>query len=194
MLLPNPDQLMEKRFRNSSGMSLFEMIAVVAFVSIFIGLILPQIYDVSSSLRDAETKNSLSILRHGVAHSAIKIQRYCHSKEFAFPPIQNLRENTLSLENNPCTEEEIPDIKDRRVFNNNLVPENFWGASGVSRRIFKCRPGTSCFKDGNPKAGIDCGTNKPYTANSGGWCYDESEGLVWANSAANLKEITENTY
>lgn len=177
-----------------SGMTLLEMLAVVFLASIFIALILPQIYNVSEKARDSETKNSLAILRHGIAHAALKIQRHCAEDKLGFPPIANVRENDLAFKGSPCTEEDIPDNKDRRIFSQNLVPENYWGSGGVSRRIFSCRKGVSCMDNGNPKAGIDCVTGKPYTENSGGWCYDEKEGLLWANSAMSSGETTENLF
>ncbi len=179
---------------SEKGMSFVELLVVIVLATILVAIILPELHDIGTKSRDAETKNSLAILRHGIAHKAIQVQRECANKSFGFPSLKNVRANDITLDGIPCTEEEIPDPKDRYIFDSDLLPENYWGSPAISRRIFSCKPGKSCFVDGNPKAGIDCATSKAYSKNSGGWCYDEKEGLLWANSSSSQSEITENLY
>lgn len=188
--------LFEMRDANrQSGMSLVELLCVAGFLSLFVALVSPQLLDFSSRAKDAETKSSVARLRLALAKKTIEIQRHClKSSEFIFPPIENIQANDISLNNKPCAKGDLPSQTTIHFIDSHPLPENLWGFADVSRQIFPCIPGKSCTSDGNPRAGIDCSSGKPHSPTSGGWCYDQKEGAIWANSSQSVNGVSENLF
>lgn len=152
---------------------------VVLLVAILAAVSIPQFIDFRSDAKNAATQSALGTMRTAIVNQYAQSSIRCNAKTFAKAAQLNANDITTGT-GAPCTAAQVTTTTDRVFVATSALPDNPWsGTTAASKNSV-----TACTTGGcSPTAAtpVNC-TGSAFTAGDGGWCYDESNGKIWANS------------
>lgn len=161
-----------------NGFTILEILMVLLLVGILAAVAVTQLTNYTAEARTSTIKANLQEMRQAIARQTTKMRSHCGLAAGSFPPLATILKNdTTAGEAHPCTPEQVPEAADRRFFASR-IPGNSWGP-GQSNTIAGC-VGAGC----TDRATYNC-LGEPRNRADGGWCYNVSNGDLWANSARN---------
>jgi len=174
--------------RSQRGFTLIEILMVVMLVAILAAISIPQFIDFRVDAKNAATQSALGTMRTAIANQYVNSAARCATT--AWPKVAQLVANDITAGTGaPCTAAQVPTTTDRNFVATAALPDNPWsGADAANKNAVAACSGAGCTD--NTK---NCSGNA-YATTDGGWCYNEGNGKIRANSANSTGSEKENTF
>lgn len=165
-----------------AGLTLIELMMVVLLLAILAAIAIPNFIDFRKDAKNGATYSALGMIRSSVAIAVanIEMKEDPEIKTPKYPTLLEMQSNSFS--------DSHPALKGTPILDpKSGTPKNPWSnptlPASEQNRIMDC---------GTAKSIISTNANEE----NRGWCYSESTGEIWANSAQNGAEQgkTENYY
>lgn len=166
------------RTNKIKGFSVIELLMVVGLLVILSAIVIPNFIDFRRDSKNATTRAALGELRAAIVIAAAAIQSKEDPSQVVpkFPTYEEMKANEF-LEVHSV-------LRGTKILTSpNGVPKNPWSHSSFAATEFN-----AIIACPGPK-----GSLHPSEKNQG-WCYLESTGEIWANSALNSDTLTENNF
>ncbi len=170
---------------NQKGFTLIELLMVILVIAILAVIGITQFVNYGKDSRDAATKANLQVLRRAISEKNGIMRLRCNVQTVSFPDVASINANDISDGNSTCTATyvTVPDS----LFVSAGIPVNPWSKdiqiSEANSRLVTACSGAGCAVMGSRCTQACDGT--PYSGNENGWCYNQTTGEVWANTARN---------
>lgn len=168
---------------NQKGFTLIEILMVVMLVAILAAVSIPQFIDFRVDAKNAAVNSAVGTLRTAIVNQYAQTMLRCAKPAGTFATAAQLTANDITSGTGaPCTTTQITGIPDRQFVATAAIPDNPWSGGTVKNSVTACTGATTgC----DPADATDC-LGAAYTTASSGWCYDSSNGKIWANSKNNI--------
>ncbi len=165
-----------------TGFTLIELVMVILLLAILAAIAVPNFIDFRSDAKNGATHKGLGVLRAGitVASAAIALKEDPTLPSPKYPLLEEVKKNVFGSAH--------PNLNGTAIFDPATgIPRNPW-----TLPTLPTAEGSQVFACGSEKAQILTTPGQE----SRGWCYNETTGEIWANSALNRagKGSTENFY
>jgi len=162
----------------SRGFTIIEMIIVILVSAILASIAIPEFIDYRLEAKNAKTQQFLGAMRSGIANQYSQQVLRCEGKSGEWPKVESITANDVTIGSGAyCTTAEVPVPAERKFISANEIPSNPWGPPGSAANFITACVGTGCVRCNA------AGCNN--SAESGGWCFNESSGDFWADSSNN---------
>lgn len=170
--------------RSDLGFTLIEMLMVILLVAIMSGIAIPQFVDFRKEARNASVNAALGALRTALSSQIGQMLLRCNASPGQIPKADTFNANDITAGlTPPCSAAQVPTPAEKQ-FTPNALPENPWSKNGTIVGLLPANGVVKCLGTGCNRDGVNACVGAAYAAaNTGGWCYDEAKGTVWANSA-----------
>lgn len=161
--------------KDRSGFSLIEMIVVVVIIAILASAAIPVLQNIAGSGRNVATKGALGAVR--IAITTYRVSESANNRPATWPAVGQVRDT-------------LDDATGPKVMQTGELPNNSWALVDIdptkranADNVFGVAPATL--------KGTNCDSGGVF-----GWCYNATNGEVWANTANNggLGGPTENNF
>ncbi|MGZ3711944.1 MAG: type II secretion system protein [Bdellovibrionota bacterium] len=175
---------------NQKGFTLIEILMVVMLVAILAAVSIPQFIDFRVDAKNAATQSALGTLRTSIITQYSNMILHCNAIAGTYPTTAQVNANDVTTGAFPCTAAMITNVAERAFVAGAAIPDNPWSGSSPKNTVNGCvGAATGCAQNDN----TDC-AGAAYSATSAGWCYNPTNGQIWANSQLNQQATKENTF
>jgi len=152
---------------NEQGFTLIELLMVILVIGVLAAIGITQFVNFGKDSRDAATKANLQVLRRGIAAQNGMMRARCGFSGSTWPTRAALVANDITEggASTICLAASFPNAEDAKFYAGTAAPANPWTQS----------------TDANPATSI----NAAPCLWDGGWCYDETTGIIKANTQHN---------
>ncbi len=167
---------------NHKGFTLIELVMVILLVGILSAVAIPEFIDMRRDAKNAATQGAVGGLRSALAIARAAIALREDTAAPAYPVITEVRTNAYNA-SHPIMLAASGRIMDQ----SSGIPKNPWTLSTVPAVHFNSV--ADC-------TGVTQGELLGTPADNRGWCYNPSNGQIWANSRLNtgIPGALENSY
>ncbi len=156
---------------DKTGFTLIELLMVILVIGILATIGITQFVNFSKDAKNAATKSSLQVLRRGIAAQRAMMAIRCEVTSGAWPDFDDVEANDITDTSCASFTAAVP-VGDR-PFVQGGIPSNPW----------------------NEAADTTAADDVIATCdNTGGWCYDETTGVIKANTNNNGEAVLENAF
>jgi prepilin-type N-terminal cleavage/methylation domain-containing protein len=178
-----------------AGFTLIEILMVLILIAILAMAAITQFTNNSIDARNNTTKANLQLLRRAIGNMNGMQRLRCNVSKIAWPNVNALNENDITANMSYCDKEhmlavgknvniDFSSIEDRKFIKGG-IPINPWGPGASSSANNGARKVHLCASDGCSNRAMNCGGTALRSVTDDGWCYDENNGEIWANTDRN---------
>jgi len=152
---------------NEQGFTLIELLMVILVIGVLAAIGITQFVNFGKDSRDAAAKANLQVLRRGIAAQNALMRTRCGYTGANWPTLAALQANDITEggASTICLAASFPNTEDAKFYAGTTAPANPWNSSASTNTATSINAAPCHY--------------------AGGWCYDDTTGILTANTQNN---------